>query len=343
MDNNNEWYDWEVAFLDRGISPEYIEKYRPYIDKLLVANLPIIFEFEHLAKLLGVTRTYLASAVNGTNAHYRGFTIPKRRGGIREIFAPYPALLECQRWINLNILSRLPVHDAAHGFIKNRSIITNASHHLGSNLVLTMDLKDFFPSINLNQVMQIFIQIGYANNVAFYLASLCTLDSHLPQGAATSPMLSNIIAYHFDNRISKLAIAYNLKYTRYADDLTFSGTHISQMFRSVVEEITNECGFELNEEKTKFYRSPKRKMVTGLVLRDDGLTLPRHKKRELSKDVYYIREYGFLSHISKRNIRDPLYLERLIGKCSFWLQVEPDNSKVQDWMKHLVALRREFL
>lgn len=277
MKKQDKWCNWENEFLDRGISPELVQYYKPYVENLLSAGVPVIFEFEHLAKLLGFNLSYLASAINATNVQYRRFEIPKRRGGKREIAAPYPALLSCQRWINQNILSHVPVHNSAHGFVSGRSIVTNAQQHIGSTCVLNLDLTDFFHSINLNQVMQTFLQIGYMNNVAFYLASLCTLDNHLPQGAATSPALSNIIARHFDNRISNLSASYNLKYTRYADDMTCSGENIPQSFIQIVNDISVECGFMLNHNKTKLYQGPKRKIVTGLVLGDNGLTLPRYK------------------------------------------------------------------
>lgn len=342
MNPSDEWQGWENKFADRGVSPEIIKLYAEYVNNLLSKSLPVIFEFEHLAKLLGFTRTYLASAVNAPNKHYRQFTIPKKRGGKRQILAPYPALLQCQRWILEHILLHLPVHEAGHGFVPGRSIISNASKHLESKQILNMDLTDFFHSVKFNQVMQVFKEAGYVNNVAFYLSSLCTLNNHLPQGAATSPALSNIVAAYFDKRLTLLSSKYGLTYTRYADDLTFSGDKIPYYFSKIVQDIATDCGFTINTTKTRLASIPSRLMVTGLVIKGENLTLPREYKRELKKEVHFIQKYGYLSHISKEKIRDPLYLERLIGKCNFWLQVEPQNKNVKNYLDTLVNTKNSL-
>jgi hypothetical protein len=197
---------WLKYFTNIGLKDEVVEEHLKYIGPLLDKGLPVIFDFNHLCKLLGRQEDYLASAINASAHHYRKYKIPKRRGGYRSICAPYPALLECQQWINKNILEVVSLHSAAHGFCKSRSILTNASEHLGKHSLLKIDLKDFFPSIEKPRIINVFRNLGYNRKVSFYLAALCCLDDCLPQGAASSPALSNIVSFGLDVRLSALLI-----------------------------------------------------------------------------------------------------------------------------------------
>jgi hypothetical protein len=320
---------WGKHFDSIGCPAELRDSYLVYVDRMARASIPAIFDFAHLAALLGRTTAFLASAVNGTASHYRQFQIPKRRGGKRTISAPYPALLECQQWINMHILARVPIHRNAHGFRRSRSIATNAMQHLNQECLLKTDLKDFFPSISLRRVIAIFRRIGYPRNISVYLARLCCLNGTLPQGAATSPTLSNIAAHRLDSRLSGLAKSWELRYTRYADDLTFSGNHISLRFLELVNRTVDEEGFQVNAEKTRLCRGDGRRVVTGLSVSGDQLRIPREYKRKLRQEVHYISVYGYLSHAGKRKMYSPLQLDSLYGKLLFWTWVEPDNSFAQ--------------
>jgi retron-type reverse transcriptase len=299
-----------------------------YVDRMLRAGLPVVFSFGHLAALLGRTPSYLASVVAATERHYREFSIPKRSGGRRTISAPYPALLECQQWINRYVLRKTRVHDAAHGFIRGRSIISNAKAHLRKPCLLKMDICDFFPSVTINRVIHVFQNLGFPNNVSFYLARLCCLQNCLPQGAATSPALSNAVVYRMDCRLAGLAESYRLSYTRYADDLTFSGDRIPVRFLEIVETIVAEEGFKVRGEKTRFCRGAGRKIVTGLSVSGDDVRVPKSYKRGIRQAVHYLLKFGQNSHTSKRKIRNPFYLESLYGKLVFWGSVEPENAFV---------------
>jgi len=199
-----------------------------------------------------------------------------------------------------------------------------------------MDLEDYFPSIPVNWVVNFFRHLGYAGNVAFFLSSLCCKDGGLPQGAATSPPLSNLLVIQLDERLAGLAKSYDLRYTRYADDLAFSGGYIPHKFIKIVEEIVCDFGLSVNQSKTKLCVGQGRKVVTGLSVSGPVLKLPRSVKRSLRQQAHYVKQYGILSHSSKLRNRNPYYLESLIGKLAFWIQVEPDN----DYPKaYLTALR----
>lgn len=319
---------WEGYFKKRGISNNVISEYLPYIIKLQKNKVPVIFEFEHLAMLLGIKKNELANIVNSPENFYRTFFIPKKRGGKREISSPYPSLLQCQHWIYQNILLVQPVHDCAHGFVPRRSIFTNAQAHLSQKALLKMDIRNFFPSIPINWVINYFFSLGYAKNVSFYLASLCCYDGALSQGSATSPYLTNILMRSLDNRMAGLSKKYSLSYTRYADDLTFSGAYIPYSYIDIVSNIIEEYGLKVNEDKTRLHTKSGQRIVTGLSVVGDTLKLPRSTKRNLRQEFFYLKKYGYLSHISKTKINHPYYLESIEGKLRFWLQVEPDNQFV---------------
>jgi len=331
--------NWQRYFEGIGIDPSLSQSYLDYVGQMLRRGLPVIFEFRHLAALLGRTPGYLASAVNCTESHYREFEIPKRRGGVRRIDAPYPALLECQQWINHHILARVPIHSAAHGFVNERSILTNAWLHCAKTHLLKMDLKDFFPSIQMARVIKVFQVLGYPSNVAVYLARLCCLSGSLPQGAATSPALSNIIARRLDARLSGLAQKRELRYSRYADDLVFSGDEIYPWFIQAVERIAGDEGFKVNAEKTQLIRSARRKIVTGLSVVGKRPRVPASYKRRVRQEVHYIVKFGYDSHARKMKIRNPFYLDSLYGKLTFWKSVEPKNAFAREYLPKIEAIK----
>ena len=201
---------------------------------------------------------------------------------------PKPRLKRSQRWILDEILALLPVHDAAHGFVPGRSIMTNAALHTGQEVVVRFDLKDFFPSVPASRVRGVFAKLGYPQSVSRLLMGLCTTvciediefsdpklselceRPHLPQGAPTSPALANLCAYRMDCRLAGLAKRFGATYTRYADDLTFSGDHelrrTQLRLRKWVIRVVTEEGFTLNAAKTRVKSQSDRQTVTGLVV-----------------------------------------------------------------------------
>lgn len=331
--------DWNLHFTKRGISKDLAATYMDYIRKLYNSSSPVIFEFEHLSRLIGVDEHQLQSMVYSSSSFYRKFNMKKRSGGIREINAPYPSLLMCQDWIYRNILISKPVHDSAHGFVPGRSIFSNASIHLGAKCLLKMDLKDFFPSIKINWVVKYFSDIGYADNISFCLASLCCKDGMLVQGASTSPYLSNILLVGLDKRLSLLSMKYGLKFTRYADDMTFSGAYIPHKFISIVSSVINDYGLMVNIDKTRLQIDSNQKIVTGLSVAGETLTIPRKHKRKIRQEVHFIRRYGLVSHVSKLKERNPFHLESLIGKFNFWLQAEPGSLEAKESIEFLKELK----
>ena len=333
---------WSNFFRQRGIPEKIASDYLRYAETLISNGVPVIFEQEHLAQQLGIDYSTLRSMVFAPSKFYRSFAIPKRSGGKRTIQAPYASLLSCQRWIYRNILVRTPVHRNAFGFKPGKSIISNARPHLGANNLLKMDLENFFPSIPMSWVIQYFHQIGYSHKVSFFLASLCCLDNALPQGAPTSPYLSNILLVPLDQRLWRLSRRFQLKYTRYADDMTFSGKHISSQFIEIVANIISDFGLAVNTNKTHLNKAKGKKIVTGISVGGTCLSVPREFKRELRKDIYFIQKFGLLEHMRSKRIRDPFFIDSLKGKFQFWLQVEPSNNFAQSSLQYLSDLEKIF-
>lgn len=271
---------------------------------------------------------------------YKCFKMRKRSGGFRTISAPEGKLLEIQQHIYYHMLQPVPCHPAATGFRQGKSIVDNVRPHLGKKQILKTDLHDFFGSIHQHRVKSAFEQIGYPVIIAEILAQLCCLQKCLPQGSPASPALSNIIASRMDDRLVGLAKKYNLTYTRYADDLTFSGDFIPEEdFLSKLNTIVLREGFALNVKKTRFIGESGRKIVTGVSISSGvKLTIPKKKKREIRKNVYFVLTKGVAEHQRAIGSRHPAYVKCLLGQLSYWLSVEPDNQYVRKSIKALKKL-----
>ena len=332
---------WETYYRSRGISDEFTKTCLAYAKNLFQRDLPVIFDRQHLSLLLGLDEQYINSVVYGAESHYRTFYIRKNSGGVRELSAPHYTLKYVQDWIYQNILKNIKVNYCAHGFRPKKSILTNAKVHVNNRFLLKIDMKDFFPSIDINKVVNIFRSLGYSNHVSFYLASICCVNGHLPQGAPTSPALSNIIARHMDNRILGLCKKMNYCYTRYADDIAISGGRIDSPFVDHVKMIIVECGFEVNDSKVKLYNGNGAKIITGVSLANNRIRLPRDYRRSLQIEMYCIRHYGLYDHLRRKKINDPGYLASLLGKLNYWLMLEPNNMFARQSFNELSQLYRQ--
>lgn len=332
---------WKKQFIQAGIKEDIISEYIEYITPLLSKNIPIIFDFNHLSLLLGKDKVFLSRVINSSENFYRSFQIPKKKGGFRNIEAPHMSLLECQEWIYENILKKIATSPEAHGFSFGKSIITNAKVHLNNEEFLKIDIKDFFPSIGMNKIIQVFKKLGYTNYVSFYLASICCKDESLPQGAPTSPILSNIVCIAIDYRLKRLCQKFSINYSRYADDLAFSGTKIPFKFLTYIKEILEDYGFEINDKKTFYQASSKKvqkRILTGISISGSEIKIPREYKRELRKEMHFIKKFGLPSHLHSIKNKNPHYVHSLIGKFQFCLSVEPNNKYAKDSIMYLSKL-----
>lgn len=333
--------EWEKFYKERNVSEDLRKSLLDYAAVLLDKSVPVIYDLDHLCVLLGLKKNYVSSVIFCSKAHYRSFQLKKRSGGYREIRAPYPALRYMQNWIYKEILLKCRVNATAHGFVRKRNILTNAKVHKEQKYLLKMDLKDFFPSISINWVVNVFNDIGYTKEVSFYLASICCLEDALPQGAPTSPALSNIVAFFMDKRLYKLCQEYEYKYTRYADDMAISGNYISPRFIDVVTDVIQDCGFVVNKKKTRLYGEKGNKIITGVSLANNDVRIPRAYRRELSKELHYIQKYGYDAHVKRRKIKASNYLQSIMGKLNYWLMVEPKNQEARKGYEYLYPIYKE--
>lgn len=220
------------------------------------------------------------------NQWYRTYTIPKRAEGFRVICAPQGLLKMVQRRVNDLILQDLQLSSCCHGFVKKHSIITNAASHVQKEVILSLDLKDFFPSITSNRVFGVFKNMGRSIEEARFLTRLCTYNGSLPQGSPSSPAVANRVCNQLDKRLAKLADYHQADYSRYADDLTFSGGKQVLQLLPLVRNIVAEEGFSLAEHKTQISKSHQRQVVTGLTV-NGGIRVQRDEKRRIRAMLHH--------------------------------------------------------
>ena len=318
--------DWDTSGWMLTDRQSKITRHKPGKRVLERHGVPPIGTLADLRKLLNVKSPnqlgFFLLASDHKNGPYTTHTIPKRDGTERKICAPKKQLKWVQKQILRHILSKVPPHSAAHGFVNGRSTVSNASPHVGAELVVKFDLKDFFPTVHYFRVMGLFASLGYpvdncmfgtddeSRQIAPVLARLCcyTPDpkewgtATLPQGAPTSPAISNLVCRRLDARLEGLAEVNKGVYTRYADDLTFSfktaeGLSLGR-FRWWVDQVCQQEGFTVNQEKFRVIRDSQRQMVTGIVV-NEAVRVPRELRRELRAILFNCAKNGIDSEAKK--------------------------------------------
>ena len=326
--------------------------------------VPEILTPEGLAARLGRTPEELAGYADLQGRHLRSGPgplrnydyrwVPRRAGPPRLVEAPRPRLKALQRQLLAEVLNLIPPHEAAHGFRPGRSVLTFVTPHVGRHVVLKLDLKDFFPSIGSARVAALLRTAGYPEPVALLLAALCTNrvpadawsaasapaagpDSwrlrqffrrpHLPQGAPTSPALANLCAFRLDARLSGLARSVGAAYTRYADDLAFSGDRAFARglprFRTHVHAIAIEEGFALNTRKTRTLRRGVRQRVAGVVL-NDRPNVPRDAYDALKATLHNCLAHG---PIDQNQTHHPDFRAHLSGRVAHVAGLNPARGE----------------
>ena len=279
-------------------------------------------------------------------AQYKRRWVPKRDGTFRLIESPKQRLKAIQRAILRDILAKIPSHEACHGFKAGHSILTFAQPHASKAIVLKLDIKDFFPTFSFARVQNLFLTAGYPENVARLLAGLCTticarnhfeqlprdqqtgaralyLRKHLPQGAPTSPMLANLCAFNFDCRLAGLAKAAGANYTRYADDMVFSGGDdfargINRFFVHAMA-IALEEGFTVHARKTRVMRQGVSQRAAGLVLN----ATPNIRRRDFDQLKAILTNAHRHGAASQNRAALPNFRAHLEGRISHITMINP--------------------
>lgn len=301
-------------------------------------------DFDILLNLLEIDEISfpdLLGALSSPSFFYRSFFIQKRTGGLRKIDSPFPSLQRIQRSILLNVLSRMEIHPAAHAFVQGRNALGHASCHLRGNELLTLDIKDFFPSVTRQMVFQALNSRGLTNGLSHYISILCCLNDRLPQGACTSPLLSNLVFSSLDERLHRLAKSQQLVYSRYADDLAFSGERVPRNLTKVIQEILFSMNFSLNEKKIRLKISGAKKIVTGVSISTGVPKVPKKFKRELRAKIFSIQKHEFC--LANLPLFEPLVYEKALGKINYLLQIEPNNEYARRKKRELSRAHRQFL
>ena len=318
-------------------SDSYTTKFLTYAKNLFDKGVPIISSPLHFSLLVGMDHQYVCNMANGQASFYRTFRIKKSNGKLRSISEPLPDLKYVQHWILTNILEKISVSPYAKAYVKNQTIKANARFHRHQKVVVTMDIKDFFPSITVFDVFRIFREIGYLENVSWFLANLCCYKKKLPQGAPTSPYLSNLRMQGFDQDMDKYIRTKSIRYTRYADDLTFSGNFDPHLLIRDISKMLYLHGFRINADKTRVARAGARQEVTGIVV-NEKLQVPRNTRRDIRKQVYYIKKYGVESHLNYIGETRQHYLEHLLGRINFILFINPKDTEMRGYYDFLKSI-----
>ncbi|WP_245678155.1 reverse transcriptase family protein [Chondromyces crocatus] len=337
----------DIIFLGSGVSSRLVDR-RSHIEALTERGLPLLSTPADVARALGISvprlrwLCYHGDAVE--RPHYVYFEVPKRSGGKRLLSAPHASLAQAQTWILRSILDKLPTENPAHGFVAGRSTVTNAREHLGRDIVVNLDLRDFFPTITFPRARGVFQRVGYSPAVATILALLCTEcprrevdydgqrywvaigDRGLPQGACTSPALSNQVARKLDRRLAGMAAKHGWTYTRYADDLTFSAPPGKRsgipMLLARVRHIVTEEGFTLHPSKGRIQRAARRQEVTGIVV-NDKLSVPRDELRRLRAILHAAKTTGLEAQNREQR---PDFEAHIRGKIAYVAMVDPEKA-----------------
>jgi hypothetical protein len=293
---------------------------------------------------VGQLRHFSQHRQRETVPHYVTFAIPKRSGGERLIHAPKRRLKAVLRTLDRLLVSKLPKSEHAHGFVKGRSIASNAAPHVGKAVVLHFDIKDCFPTIHFGRIRGLLIALGYSYPVAAALAVLMTEAPrqpvaaegklyHVPigprvcvQGAPTSPGLCNAILLRLDRRLSGLARKHDFAYTRYADDLSFSGNDkakVAKLMKLVPQIVAGE-GFAVNANKTRILREGRRQSITGVVV-NKAMGLSRQERRKLRAAMHRQKLAGAAADASERL--------RLHGKLAYVFMLNRVQALALGWQR----------
>jgi RNA-directed DNA polymerase len=352
--------DADIVHLGQGVSGG-LEHKESDGEKLARAGLPVLHTGLDVAMALGIPLGQLRWLTfhrrGAPLVHYHRWGIPKKTGGVRAISAPKKKLKAAQQWLFESILEKLKVDDSAHGFVAHRSVVTNALPHVKRAVVVNLDLRDFFPTITFRRVKGLFHKIGYSEAVGAVLALLCTepprveaildgkrvyvalADRQLPQGACTSPAITNVLCRRLDRRLGGLARSLGFSYTRYADDLTFSGEDVAQtkVLLARARRILEDEGFALHPEKTRVMRPGRRQEVTGVVVNEKA-SVSRQQVKELRAILHNCAKSGLAEQNREGH---PDFAAHLAGKVAWVKMVDPRRG-AQLGLLLQRALAREY-
>ena len=296
-------------------------------------------ELASIERDLGFSARTLYGLSRNLDKHYHTVLIPKSDGSARKLSVPDLILKKVQKSIADNILAYYPISRYATAYKPGSSIQWNAKPHVGKKKILKLDIEGFFDNILYSQVKDIvFCEEKYSEPIRVLLTMLCYYKELLPQGAPTSPAITNIIMYDFDERIGSFCGKKRIAYTRYCDDMTFSGDFDDKEVIELVKYELKKLGLFLKNRKTVVVPRTKRQAVTGIVV-NEKINLTKEYKKKIRQEMYYIEKFGIESHAKNQGISDiPAYLLSLKGRIAFVLQTCPDDKEFAKYKSAIGAI-----
>ena len=293
-------------------------------------------ELASIEQDLGFSARTLYGLSNNLEKHYHNVLIPKSDGSKRKLSVPDLILKRVQKSIADNILSQYPISKYAKAYKIGSNVVQNAQPHVGKKKILKLDIEGFFDHILYSQVKDIvFYKEKFAEPIRVLLTMLCYYKESLPQGAPTSPAITNIIMYDFDETVGAFCFEKNIAYTRYCDDMTFSGDFDEGEIISFVKGKLRKLGLFLKNRKTAIIPAFKRQTVTGIVV-NEKLNITKEYKKNIRQEMYYIRKFGLDEHLNKLGISDKRgYLLSLKGRIAFVLQTIPHDREFAEYRDFL--------
>jgi RNA-directed DNA polymerase len=252
---------------------------------------------------------------------YTSFEIPKKSGAMRQIDAPTFQLKLMQRAIKAMLETAFEESPAAHGFVRGRNIQSNAAEHVGQDWVLNLDVEGFFPSIHKGRLKVLLRRdpVSYSSQLARFIATICTKDGVLPQGSPASPLLTNLACVRLDKKLSIVAVQFGAKYTRYADDITLSGSSKAMLNRLlvVVTKVLKSEGLKVHPTKTRLLPSSQRQEVTGLSVHE-FVNVPRAYRRRIRAALHQWEKMGISETSYRQGFKSTdAFVNSLKGQIGF--------------------------
>ena len=282
----------------------------------------------------------LYSISNNIDNNYRIYKIKKRNGKLRTIYEPNSTLKHIQKQILKNVLEEKHISSFAKAYHKGVSLKDNALVHVNKKIILKLDIKNFFDNISFYQVYNSCFPIEYyPKSVGMILTYLCTYDGHLTQGSPTSSYISNLVMRDFDEEIGNYCVNNNISYSRYSDDMTFSGDFDVSELIIKVRKMLLKLGFELNKDKISIINKSRSQNVTGLVVNEKVQVCKKYRNK-IRQEIYYIKKFGIESHLKKINssLTKEDYIKKLLGRILYVLQIDENNKEFLEYKKYIKFL-----
>ena len=283
------------------------------------------------------------SISNNIEKNYKIYKIKKRNGKYRTIYEPNSILKQIQKQILINILNNKSISKYAKAYHKGIQLKDNAIFHINKEMILKLDIENFFENISFLDIYNSCFPIEYfPKSVGMILTYLCTYNNHLTQGSPTSPYISNLVMKEFDEELGNWCNLRNISYTRYSDDMTFSGQFNPSELIVKVRKMLYKLGLSLNNDKIHIIHKSSRQNVTGIVV-NEKMQVNIKYRNKIRQEIYYIKKFGLSSHLKKCdiNIKPKKYLNGLYGRILYVLQINETDKEFIKYKQFLEKLKRQ--